>query len=135
MKKTLSEDSILVVEDDLDTSKMLAFLLKSIGFKKILVAKDGIEALSTIKSTKSIICIVSDWNMPRMSGIEFFLNFKKDYEKTKKIPFLMITTEAQKDKVEEAINVGITDYIIKPFNGLVVEDKLKKLLGNKYPNQ
>ena len=132
MNNQLIEPVILVVEDDLDTSKMLSYLLKSIGFKRVLVAQDGIEALNIISNTKGIICIVSDWNMPRMSGMDLFEHFKKE-PLSRKIPFLMITTEAHKEKVEAAALAGVSDFVVKPFNSEVIEGKLRRMLGEKYP--
>ena len=128
MNDQFAEKTILIVEDDIDTSKMLAYLLKSIGIKKIHSAKDGIDALSIMSTIKNIDCIISDWNMPRKSGIEFFRNTQQN-SRYQKIPFLMLTTESQKDKVEEAIQLGITDYIIKPFTSFIIESKLKKILN------
>ena len=133
MNNLIIEPAVLVVEDDLDTSKMLSYLLKMIGFKRVLVSSNGIDAMQLVSSTKGIICILSDWNMPKMSGLEFFKEIKK-IETLRKVPFLMLTTVAYKDKVNLALSEGVHDYIIKPYNTSVIEEKLKRALGSKYPN-
>lgn len=130
MQGIKADPKIMIVEDDMDTSKMLSYVLKSIGYKRIIVAQDGKEALSLI-NTKELICILSDWNMPRMNGMDLFLHLKS-HSKASKIPFLLLTTESEKGKVVEAISSGVTDYIIKPFNSDVIEGKLRKVLGTKY---
>ena len=124
------EPTIMIVEDDMDTSKMLSYVLKSIGYKRILTAQNGKEALSLL-DTKGLICIISDWNMPRMNGMDFFHHFRK-HHKSGRIPFLLLTTESYKEKVVEAISSGVTDYIVKPFSSDVLEKKLRKVLGTKY---
>lgn len=133
MNNLIIEPAVLVVEDDLDTSKMLSYLLKMIGFKRVLVSSNGIDAMQLVSSTKGIICILSDWNMPKMSGLEFFKEIKK-IETLRKVPFLMLTTVAYKDKVNLALSEGVHDYIVKPYNTSVIEEKLKRALGSKYPN-
>ncbi len=64
------EPKILIVEDDMDTSKMLSYVLKSIGYNRIISAQDGKEAIHLL-DTKGLVCILSDWNMPRMNGMEW----------------------------------------------------------------
>ena len=71
--------------------------------------------------------IISDWNMPIMDGLEFFQAVKKE-ELTKDIPFLMVTVEDSKEKVIEAVQLGIKDYIIKPLSKTQFEQKVRTLL-------
>ena len=71
--------------------------------------------------------IISDWNMPVMNGLEFLQAVKKE-ELTKDIPFLMVTVEDSKEKVIEAVQVGIKDYIIKPLSKTQFEQKVRTLL-------
>ena len=75
MGKLKIDPTILIVEDDMDSSRLLSFVLKTLGFKRVLVAKDGQEAVPLLR-TKGLMCIISDWNMPRMNGIELFQHFK-----------------------------------------------------------
>ena len=71
--------------------------------------------------------IISDWNMPVMDGLKFFQAVKKE-ELTEDIPFLIVTVEDSKEKVIEAVQVGIKDYIIKPLSKIQFEQKVRTLL-------
>ena len=72
--------------------------------------------------------IISDWNMPQMSGLDLLKTVRGD-ESTKKIPFLMVTAEAQKDNVLQAVQAGVSNYIVKPFTADAVKEKLSQIFG------
>ncbi len=102
---------LLYVEDDEETMQDVAFLLKD-SFDKIYTAKDGISALSIFKKNKPDI-ILLDINIPNINGIDVA---KKIRETNKKIPILFLTAYSDKDKLIDAINLGASSYLIKPFN-------------------
>jgi two-component system chemotaxis response regulator CheY len=113
---------VLVVDDFATMRKIVKNVLKQINIENIVEAENGKHALSVLKSEK-VDLIISDWMMPEMTGIEFLKVCKEDDEK-KKIPFIMVTAEGQKDSVMEAIKSGVDNYIVKPFT----PDKLKEAI-------
>jgi two-component system chemotaxis response regulator CheY len=110
---------VLVVDDFATMRKIVKNVLKQIDIENVVEAENGKHALNVLK-TEEVDLIISDWMMPEMTGIEFLKVCKEDDEK-KKIPFIMVTAEGQKDSVMEAIKSGVDNYIVKPFT----PDKLK----------
>ena len=104
-------------------------LLKQIGFESIDEAENGEDALRKLKGGDYGL-VVSDWNMPIMEGIELLKRVRSDPH-LKDIPFLMVTAEAEKEKVIEAIKAGVDNYIVKPFTGEVLKEKLEKIAQKK----
>ena len=113
---------VLVVDDFATMRKIVKNVLKQINIENVVEAENGKHALSVLKS-EEVDLIISDWMMPEMTGIEFLKVCKEDDEK-KKIPFIMVTAEGQKDSVMEAIKSGVDNYIVKPFT----PDKLKEAI-------
>ncbi|MCS7164361.1 MAG: response regulator, partial [Thermodesulfovibrio sp.] len=105
--------------------RIIKNLLKQLGFENIDEAENGEDALRKLRSTEYGL-IISDWNMPVMEGIELLRQVRND-PTLKDIPFLMVTAEAEKEKVIEAIKAGVDNYIVKPFTGEVLKEKLEKI--------
>ena len=121
----------VIVIDDMPTMvKIISRMLQNIGFKNIKTAKDGKEAWQMLQEATErkdpYEFIVSDWNMPNMTGLELLklVRASTDYAKT---PFLMITAESEKEQVVVAISAGVTNYIAKPFTPPTLEEKIKKI--------
>jgi len=104
-------------------------LLKQIGFENIDEAEDGMQALQKLKAVHYGL-VVSDWNMPNMEGIDLIRKIRQD-PNLKDTPFLMVTAEAEKEKVIEAIKAGVDNYIVKPFTAEVLKEKLEKISEKK----
>lgn len=117
---------ILVVDDFATMRKVIRNLLKQVGYENIVEAEDGVTALRVLKSQK-VDLIVSDWNMPNMTGLELLKAVRSD-EDLKPTPFLMVTAEALQDNVIAAVKAGVSNYIVKPFTAEVLNDKIKKIL-------
>ena len=117
---------ILVVDDFATMRKVVRNLLKQGGYEDIVEAEDGVMALKALKSQK-IDFIVSDWNMPNMSGLELLKAVRADAELAK-TPFLMVTAEALQDNVVAAVKAGVSNYIVKPFTAEVLNEKIKKII-------
>jgi len=117
---------ILVVDDFATMRKVVRNLLKQGGYDDIVEAEDGVMALKALKSQK-IDVVVSDWNMPNMSGLELLKAVRADAELTK-IPFLMVTAEALQDNVVAAVKAGVNNYIVKPFTAEILNEKIKKIM-------
>ena len=118
---------VLVVDDFATMRRIVKGVLKQLGFNKIVEAEDGSAALEELKKD-SIGLIVSDWNMPKMTGLDLLKAVKKD-DSLKKIPFIMVTAEGQRENVIEAVKAGVSNYVVKPFTPEIFGEKLEKVLG------
>jgi two-component system, chemotaxis family, chemotaxis protein CheY len=116
---------VMIVDDFATMRRILRNILKQIGFKNIIEAEDGKNALKELKKEK-VDLIMCDWNMPEMPGIELLKNVRSDDE-LKDIPFVMVTAEAQKDNIVEAVKSGVTNYVVKPFTAETITEKLNKV--------
>ncbi len=117
---------VLVVDDFATMRRILKNILKQLGFKNFVEADDGITAWEVLEE-QSIDLIISDWNMPKMSGIDLLKKVRAS-DTYKKTPFLMVTAEAQKQNVIEAVQAGVSNYVVKPFTAEAIFEKLDKIL-------
>ena len=115
----------LVVDDFSTMRRILRNLLKELGFTNVDEAEDGQAALHKLRS-QTFDFVVSDWNMPNMTGIELLRNVRADAQ-LKHLPFLMITAEAKRENIIEAAQAGASGYIVKPFTAATLEEKLGKV--------
>lgn len=116
---------ILVVDDFSTMRRIVKNVLKQLGYENIEEAEDGVQALSKLKAGKFDF-MVTDWNMPNMEGIDLLKNLRADPE-LKNLPVLMVTAEAEKEKVVEAIKAGVNNYVVKPFTAEVLKEKMDKI--------
>ncbi len=117
---------VLVVDDMLTMRKIVTKILKELGFSDIHEAQDGQEAWDKCQ-TGGFGLIISDWNMPNCTGLEFLRRIRAD-QKLAKTPFLLVTAEAEQSQVAEAIKCGVDQYVVKPFS----KDALKVKLESTY---
>jgi len=117
---------ILVIDDFATMRKVIRNLLKQVGYENIVEAEDGVLAMRVLKSQK-IDLVISDWNMPNMTGLELLKAVRAD-EDLKTTPFLMVTAEALQDNVIAAVKAGVSNYIVKPFTAEVLNEKITKIL-------
>jgi two-component system chemotaxis response regulator CheY len=117
---------ILVVDDFPTMRRIVKTLLKQNGFNNFTEAEDGEKGYRALQEHGDFELIVSDWNMPNMTGLEFLKTVRAD-PKFKHLPFLMVTAEAEKENIIEAVKAGVSNYIVKPFTGLALKDKLEKI--------
>jgi two-component system chemotaxis response regulator CheY len=116
---------VLIVDDAATMRRIVKGLLHELGFKNMREAVDGSAALEELKRKKADL-VVSDWNMPVMTGIELLKAIKADGD-LKSVPVLMVTAEAKKENIVEALQAGVSNYIVKPFNAKTLEEKLNKI--------
>lgn len=116
----------LVVDDSAITRRILVNTLRGLGFKTILEASDGKQALNLCDPTIDIV--ISDWNMPGMTGVEMVRNLRANPQFAA-LPVLLVTARNIKDDVVEAANAGVNSYIIKPFTPDVLRAKIDELLN------
>ncbi|QKI90332.1 chemotaxis protein CheY [Thiomicrorhabdus xiamenensis] len=117
--------NILVVDDFSTMRRIVKNLLKELGFSKFDEADDGATAWPMIQSGKYDF-IVSDWNMPEMTGIELLRRVRADAQ-LKDTPFLLITAEAKRSQILEAAQAGVDGYIVKPFTAATLNEKIQKI--------
>ena len=99
--------------------------MKELGFADLTEADDGASGLKAAGEAAYDL-IVSDWNMPNMTGLEFLKAVRADAG-LKGIAFIMVTSEADKEKIMEAVQAGVSQYIVKPFNAMQLEEKIKAI--------
>jgi two-component system chemotaxis response regulator CheY len=126
---TVAEVSVLVVEDVNSTRFQIRDLLKECGFKKITLAASGEEAKVTVQ-TEPPELILCDWYMTPTDGLEV-LKFVRSHPTAKGIAFIMVTGEGTKDRVINAIQAGVDDYIVKPLTMVQVQSKVFQVLIKK----
>ena len=118
---------ILVADDFPEVTRVIRNILKNIGFTNIREADSGKAVLRALKKEKYDL-ILCDWNMPDMTGVEVLKKIRSDDE-LKEIPFIMVTAEAEKEKILEAIKAGVSNYIVKPFTAQAISEAIKKVFG------
>ena len=116
---------VLVVDDSAVMRQIIKKNLKELGFSDLSEAEDGAAGLKKA-GEEPVDLIVSDWNMPNMTGLEFLKAVRAD-DKLKGINFIMVTSEADKEKIMEAVQAGGNQYIVKPFNAMQLEEKIKAI--------
>jgi len=125
MPKLDLSHKVLVVDDMMSMRNIVKRALLEIGYKNIHDALNGEEALEKLKSG-GFGLVLLDWNMPVMSGIELLRRMRAD-PTLQAIPVLMITAEAKMDNIMEAVQAGVSDYLVKPFSGQALQEKLEKI--------
>ncbi|RIL10571.1 MAG: hypothetical protein DCC75_04075 [Proteobacteria bacterium] len=118
---------ILIVDDVSTMRRVIKNCLKSLGFENITEAEDGPPALEMLR-THEFKMVVSDCSMPQMSGTEMLEQIRKD-PRTKNIPFIMITSESQKECVLKAVEKGLSAFIVKPFTANVLQSKMEAVFS------
>ncbi|MDH5766392.1 MAG: response regulator [Gammaproteobacteria bacterium] len=119
---------VLIVDDAGSMRALLSATLKSYGFKYVFEATDGSEAYRLLQ-LKPIGLIFCDWEMPNKDGLQLFKDLKQE-EKLKNIPFVLVTSMAELDKVKVAINEGVKDYIVKPFKEGTLLSKINGIFAS-----
>lgn len=118
---------ILVVDDAQTMRRIIVNLLRQLGFTNMTEADDGTTAWEKL-TTEHIDLIISDWNMPKMTGIEL-LKRVRESEAYKTAPFIMVTAEGKRENVIAAVQAGVSNYIVKPFNAATLKEKMTKVIG------
>lgn len=116
---------VLVVDDTPTMRSIVKGMLRELGFRHIEEAEHGQEALEKLR-VATYGLVVADWNMPVMSGIELLRAIRAD-ETLKTIPVLLVTAEAKKENLMEAVQAGVNNYIVKPFTAETLREKINKM--------
>ena len=115
----------LVVDDFSTMRRIVRNLLKELGFTNVQEAEDGVDALNKLRGG-DFDFVVSDWNMPNMTGIDLLRAIRADAT-LKHLPVLMVTAEAKRENIIEAAQAGASGYVVKPFTAGTLDEKLKKI--------
>ncbi|HEX9842630.1 MAG TPA: chemotaxis response regulator CheY [bacterium] len=118
---------VLVVDDFATMRRIITNVLRQLGFEHILEAEDGTKALQILE-TEKVDFVITDWNMPQMSGLDLLKAIRASEDK-KHIPVLMVTAEAMQENIIKAAQAGVNNYIIKPFDAKTLSDKINKIFA------
>ena len=113
---------VLAVDDFSTMRRIIRNMLRQLGYSNIVEAEDGVEALSLLHKDK-VDFVISDWNMPNMSGLELLKAIRADAN-LKPLPVLLVTAEALKENVVEALKAGVNNYVVKPFTAETLKEKI-----------
>lgn len=119
---------ILIVDDFSTMRRILKNTLRQLEFNNIVEADDGSSAIRILESDQ-IDFIISDWNMPEMTGIELLRQVRSS-DDLKGIPFLMVTAEAQQENILQAVQAGVSNYVVKPFTADTLKQKIEKICAD-----
>lgn len=119
---------ILVIDDMPSIRELVKNHLKAMGYKNILEAQDGEEGLKALIQQNSsgapVELVICDWNMPKMKGLDLLKQVRATAE-WQNLPFVLLTSESEREQVTEAVLAGVSQYIVKPFAVKIFEEKLK----------
>jgi two-component system chemotaxis response regulator CheY len=116
----------LVVDDSVTMRRIIVNSLQRIGYSNTVEAGDGQEALSAFDA--SVGFVITDWNMPNMTGLEFARAVRARGE-GKTVPILMVTTRSMREDILAAVEAGVNNYILKPFTPAVLKEKIDQVLS------
>lgn len=116
---------ILIVDDFSTMRRIIKNLLRDLGFTNTAEADDGKTGLPMLQGG-SIDFLITDWNMPSMTGIELLRAVRADPDLVS-LPVLMVTAEQKRDQIVEAAQAGVNGYIVKPFTAETLREKIDKI--------
>ncbi|RMD51388.1 MAG: response regulator [Ignavibacteria bacterium] len=117
----------LVVDDSTTMRRIVGNSLKNLGWNDIVEAENGQDAIGKLQSNPDINFVITDWNMPVLSGLDLTKTIRSS-ERFKNIPILMVTTRGVKDDILEALQAKVNNYVIKPFTPQILKEKIDQVL-------
>ncbi len=118
---------ILIVDDFATMRRIIRNLLRELGFRNTHEADDGDTALPMLQSGNYDF-VVSDWNMPRMTGLDLLRAVRADVN-LNELPVLMVTAESKRERIVEAAEAGVNGYVVKPFTAGTLEEKITDIFA------
>lgn len=122
------ELKFLIVDDSATMRRIVANSLKNLGYNDFVEAEDGKVALEKLKADSSISFVITDWNMPVLTGLELTKAIREN-NKLASLPILMVTTRGVKEDIVEALNAKVNNYIVKPFTPQILKEKITAILN------
>ena len=120
----------LVVDDSVTMRRIVVNSLKGLGYSEFLEARDGKEALDILNSDNSISFVITDWNMPNVSGLEL-VKAIRSHAIYSNVPILMVTTRGVKEDIMDALSAKVNNYVVKPFTPAILKDKIDLILSSQ----
>ncbi len=119
----------LVVDDSVTMRRIVINSLKNLGFDNYVEAVDGGDAIAKLEADSSINFVITDWNMPNVTGLELTKKIRSGAT-TAALPILMVTTRGVKEDIVEALQAKVSNYVVKPFTPQVLKEKIDQILAN-----
>lgn len=119
----------LIIDDSVTMRRIVINSLKNLGYDNYVESSDGKDALIKLNADNSINFIITDWNMPVLSGLDFVKAVRTN-ESTKNIPILMITTRGIKEDIIQALEAKVSNYIVKPFTPQILKEKIEQIISS-----
>lgn len=120
----------LIVDDFATMRKIIKKVLMELGYTNVEEAEDGKPAFEMLQKAQAVgqpfQCVISDWNMPGMTGLDLLKACKND-QNFKSVPFMLVTAESEQKNIVEAAKAGVSDYVVKPFNANTLKGKLERV--------
>ena len=117
----------LVVDDSTTMRRIIINTLNKLGYTEVVEAGNGREGIDRVNEGP-VDLVITDWNMPEMNGIEF-VRALRQMDGKQHLPVLMVTTNAAKDDIVEALRAGVTNYVVKPFTSDIIKEKIEAVLA------
>ena len=117
----------LVVDDSSTMRRIIINTLNKLGYQDIIEASNGREGMDRV-SDGAVDLVITDWNMPEMNGIDFIRSLRA-LDGKQHLPVLMVTTNAAKDDIVEALRAGVNNYVVKPFTPDTIKEKIDAVLA------
>jgi len=124
----MSDLKFLVVDDSVTMRRIVINSLKNLGHQDFIEATDGRDALEKLGADNSINFVITDWNMPNVSGLELTKAIR-NHDNFNSLPILMVTTRGVKDDIIEALNARVNNYVVKPFTPQILKEKIEQILA------
>ncbi len=118
----------LVVDDSPTMRRIVINALKTFGYTEVVEAGDGREGFDKLLSGEKVDFVITDWNMPNMSGLELTKAIR-EHDSFKHLPIIMVTTRGLKQDIIEALKARVNNYVVKPFTPAVLKEKMDLVLG------
>lgn len=118
----------LIVDDSLTMRRIVTNSLKTLGHSDFVEAADGKEALDRLGEDAGIEFVITDWNMPNVSGLEL-VKAIRSHNKFEKLPILMVTTRGVKEDILQALEAKVNNYVVKPFTPQILSEKIEQVLA------
>jgi two-component system chemotaxis response regulator CheY len=119
----------LVVDDSVTMRRIVVNSLRNLGYEDLVEAGDGREALMKLSGDDAINFVITDWNMPVMSGLELIKSIRGD-DRTANMPVLMVTTRGVKEDIIDALKARVNNYVVKPFTPQILREKIDQILAS-----
>lgn len=120
----------LVVDDSVTMRRIVVNSLKGLGYSDFLEAADGKEAMDVLNNDSSISFVITDWNMPNVSGLELVKQIRT-HATYSGVPILMVTTRGVKEDIMDALAARVNNYVVKPFTPAILKEKIDLILASQ----